>query len=390
MRADDNRLDAGSDVKPRVLFITGSLGLGGTELAVFQMIRGLHRRDHVTPWLALINEGGELSRELRREGVSVTELGIRGRLYSPLNALRLLEIAKLVRKVQIDIVQTYLFDADVYAMLAARLGRPPVVITTRRAIKRHKPNHVRAYRWTNRFTNQIIVNSDAVRRFTVDHEHASPEKVVVIPNGIDLDRFASGNRGPLRDHLGADENAVLIGAVGTIRRVKGQAVLYEAMRDLLQTRSDVRLVLIGATDITYAGELKRRVQSDGLDARVHFTGPMQNIPDVLAALDIFVLPSLSEGMSNALIEAMAAGKPIVATDVGGNAENLAGGQVGILVPPDDPSAMRAGICSLLQDPERQMQYGRWAQERARLEYGIESSLERHEDLYKRLLESRGP
>lgn len=375
-------------MKPRVLFITGSLGLGGTELAVFEMIRALSHRGHVLPQLALITNGGDMANDLRRLGIQVTELGIRGRLYAPRNMTHLFELARLVRRERIDIVHTFLFDADVYGMLAARFGRPSVVITTRRAIKRQKPHHIRAYRLTNRFADRIIANSNAVRTFTIDCEHVDPEKVTVIPNGIDLNRFASGDRRILRNQLSVDEGTILIGVVGTVKRVKGQAILYESLRSALRDLPEIHIVFVGENGTKYALDLNRRILDEGFAGRVHFTGAARNIPDVLAALDLFVMPSLSEGMSNALLEAMAAGKPIVATNVGGNAENLAGGDAGIVVPPGNPEALHGAILSLIQDAQAVQSYGHAAAKRAIQEYGLERLLERHEALYDCLLGSR--
>lgn len=370
----------------RVLLMTGSLGPGGTELAVMTLARGLAERGRVEPLLCLLGSGGDFTASLRRHGVTVHELGISGRIRMPGNSRRLNELGPLVAHHRIRIVHTFLFDADYYGMKAARRGRPWGVITTRRAIKRGKFFHLLGYRLTNRLVDKIICNSEAVKRFTLDKEGASPSKVLVIPNGVDLERFTSGNGDPLRKRLGVGEGELLIGTVGTIKKVKGQAVLIEAVAPLLQRRPGLKLVLAGEVTRGYGDDLRRRVEELGLDGRVLFPGVIQDIPDLLAGLDLFVLPSLSEGMSNALLEAMAAGKPIVATGAGGSGENLDQGRCGLVVPPGDAAALGGAIEQMIADPDRRSELGARAARRAHEEYTLPRMFERTERVYAELID----
>jgi glycosyltransferase involved in cell wall biosynthesis len=374
-------------VTPRALLLTGSLGPGGTELAVMALARGLARRGRVDPRVAVIGTAGRWGQALRAAGIPVDELGLAGPLRRPRALARLLSLARLVRRERIDVLHTFLFDADVYGMLAARLGRPRAVITTRRAIKSGRPHHLRGYRLTNRLVHRIVANSEAVRVFTLERERVAPDKVRVIPNGVDAARFAGGDRERLRRELGVAADELLVGAVGTIKPVKGQAVLLEAAAPLLAARPDLKLVLAGTPTAGYGERLRARVREVGVSERVLLPGSVEQVPDLLAALDLFVLPSLSEGMSNALLEAMAAGRPIVATRVGGNAECLAEGEAGVLVPSDDADALRTALGELLDDPARRAELARRAAARARDEYGLDRMLARTEDLYGELLGS---
>jgi glycosyltransferase involved in cell wall biosynthesis len=238
---------------------------------------------------------------------------------------------------------------------------------------------------TNPFVDRIVCNSEAVARFTLRHEGARPRKVVVIPNGVDAARFAAGDGATMRRRLGVRPDDVLVGAVGTIKKVKGQAVLLEAMRPLLERHAALRLVLAGEVTRGYGEELRRQVAQVGLEGRVLFPGVIEEVPDLLAALDLFALPSLSEGMSNALLEAMAAGRPIVATEAGGNAECLDGGNAGLLVPPGDADALGRALERLVDAPDRGRELGRRALARARDEYSLAKMLDRTETLYAELL-----
>lgn len=369
----------------RVLLITGSLGPGGTELAVITLARELAARGRVAPRIVTLGHGGEYAERLRADGVPVEELGMSGGARSIGGLSRLRMIPQMIRHERIRIVHTFLFDADFYGMLAARRGGPWAIVTTRRAIKRGRLLHLLGYRMTNPFVDRIVCNSEAVSRFTLHAEGASRKKVVVIPNGVDAARFERGDGATMRRRLGLRAEDTVVGAVGTIKKVKGQTVLFEAMRPLFERHSALRLVLAGEVTRGYGEELRRQAAAAGLQERVLFPGVIEEVPDLLAALDLFVLPSLSEGMSNALLEAMAAGRPIVATEAGGNGECLGGGNAGLLVPPGDPEALGRALEKLLEAPDRRRELGRRAQTRAQDEYSLGKMLDRTETLYAELL-----
>jgi len=369
----------------RVLLITGSLGPGGTELAVMTLARELAARGRVAPRIVTLGHGGAHAETLRASGVPVEELGLSGGARSIAGLRRLRLIPQMVRHERIRIVHTFLFDADFYGMLAARRGRPWAVVTTRRAIKRGRLLHLLGYRLTNPLVDRIVCNSDAVSRFTLHAEGASRKKVVVIPNGVDTARFERGDGATMRRRLGLRPDDLVVGAVGTIRKVKGQAVLLEAMRPLFERHAALRLVLAGEVTRGYGEELRRQVAQSGLEGRVVMPGVVEEVPELLAALDLFALPSLSEGMSNALLEAMAAGRAIVATEAGGNAECLDGGSAGLLVPPGDADALGRALERLLDTPDRGREMGRRAFARARDEYSLGKMLDRTETLYAELL-----
>lgn len=372
-------------MKPRVLLVTGSLGPGGTELAVLSLAHELRLREHVVPRVAVLARGGHYAEHLRAHGVPCDELEIDGPLRRPAAIARLLRLRGLVRTHGIDVVQTFLFDADVYGMLAAKLGGPRAIVTTRRAIKANRPHHLRGYRLTNRFVDRIVANSEAVRRFTLEHERAPAGKVVVIPNGAALARFEHADGARFRERLGLGGDVSLIGAVGTIKPVKGQRELFDALAPYLREHARAVLLLAGEITRDYGEALLQTVREARLEGRVLLPGVIADVPDLLAALDLFVLPSRSEGMSNALIEAMASGCAIVATDVGGNRECLDDGACGVLVPARDVRAMHDAVAHLLADGARRSALGSAARARAHREYALATSVSRYEALYRELL-----
>ncbi len=369
----------------RVLMVTGSLGPGGTELAVMTLARELAQRGRVAPRLAVLGAGGQYAERLRAEGIPVEELGLRGGARSIAGMRRLRLLGQMVRHEKIRIVHTFLFDADFYGMLAARGGKPWAIVTTRRAIKSGRFLHLLGYRLTNPFVDRIVCNSEAVARFTRRQEGVRENKLVVIPNGVDAARFQRGEGLAMRRRLGVRPDDLLVGSVGTIKKVKGQAVLLEAMRPLLAQHPVLKLVLAGEVTRGYGEELGRRVAELDLAGRVLLPGVVEEVPDLLRALDVFALPSLSEGMSNALLEAMASGRAIVATDAGGNAETLDGGTAGLLVPPGDAEALEKALGRMIEAPDRRREFGARAAQRAVTEYSMTKMLDRTERLYAELL-----
>ncbi len=369
----------------RSILLTGSLGPGGTELAVMTLARSFADRRVVDPHVVVLTSGGKWADGLRAGGIRVSELGIAGPIRRPVELRKLLSLVGIVRREKIDIVHTFLFDADVYGMLATRLGRPRAVITTRRAIKANRPHHLRAYSWTNRFANKVVANSEAVARFTIENEKIRAEKVIVIPNGVSIARFRSGDRYAMRERLGIRDDEILVGSIGTLKPVKGQQVFAQAILPMMRERLDLRVVFAGTRTRGYGDEIERMISDAGMQERALLPGSVEEVPDLLAALDLFVMPSLSEGMSNALLEAMAAGLPIIATSVGGNSENLEHGKAGHLVPPDDSAALAEAIERMLDDRNARNEFAARASHRAESIYSLESMLDSTESLYRSLL-----
>jgi glycosyltransferase involved in cell wall biosynthesis len=280
---------------------------------------------------------------------------------------------RAIRRIGPDVVQAYGYPADVIAGACAAGLRGVRVITTRRGNEVRPRRHL-YYRLTNHIVDLVACVSEASARHSRDTEGLPPEKTVVIPNGIDLSRYGPRERPvtPIRS----------IGTVQRLRHVKGIDLLLDAYSSLPEDRPVLRIA--GPADTSYGEEIVARYQNC---PGVEFLGEVTNIPQFLAEIDLFVLPSRSEGMSNALLEALAMALPIVATDVGGNTEVLAGGEAGVLVEPT-VEALAAGLQLLCQSPELAAGYARRARERAVAEYDVDVMIRRYEELYARLTETK--
>ena len=213
-----------------------------------------------------------------------------------------------------------------------------------------------------RLANRIIVVSDSLRR-DFPAGAGSADKFVVVPNGVDPAAFAPGSdRFQARDDLGINREWSVVGMAGSITERKGQLLLLQAAAKVVKAFPRVKFIVIGRTndvhDEEYAAKLRNYIDHMGLTENVRFLGWCSDMPQVLSALDLFVLPSSNEGLPRSILEAMAAAVPVVATNVGGNAELVVTERTGLLVPPRDPNALAAAIEKLLRAPDTAREMGR--------------------------------
>ncbi|MEA3308129.1 MAG: glycosyltransferase, partial [Chloroflexota bacterium] len=233
-------------------------------------------------------------------------------------------------------------------------------------------------------TDRVACVSQLVADFAVEEVGIPRHKIVVIPNGIDAQAFEHLPAKPqARARLGLPLNSTLVGTVARLNPVKRLDVLLQATALM----NDVHVVIVGAGPEWE--RLKTLRKQLGLADRVHLAGQQSNVPEWLAALDLFALTSDWEGMSNALLEAMAAGLPVVATAVGGTPEVVVDGETGFLVPPRDPNALAQAIIRLLRDPDLRHQMGEAGRARVAAHFSVEQMVRKTEALYEKLLAEKG-
>jgi len=211
-------------------------------------------------------------------------------------------------------------------------------------------------------------------------------RVAVIPNGVDPDRFAPPlpqARARIRASLGVSSHECVIGTIGSMTPVKDQATLLNAVSTCRGVGATLRVLLVG--DGPLMGELQRQVRRDGLESVVLLPGRRDDTPDLLGAMDVYVSSSRSEGMSNAVLEAMSVGLAVVATDVGDNARLLKRSRTGAIVPPRDSTALARAIVDLVNKPDQRRQWGARARQLVLDHYTFGRTVERYLSLYRSLL-----
>ena len=309
-----------------------------------------------------------------------------GSLHSAKSLALQLDLLRDLRRRRVEIVHTYGFYPNVFATLAARASGAVVIASIRDNGDLWSPMQRRVERWVLRLADAVVVNADAVRsRLAEDGYDVS--RVFVIRNGVDVVRFGTPPApGRLRRELGLPARTPIVAALCRLHEVKGVEHFLEAAVTLSRRLPDARFVIAG--DGYHRPALERYAAQLGLGGRVIFTGFRQDVPEFLSEVQVSVLPSLSEALSNTLLESMAAGVPTVATRVGGNPEAVENGVTGFLVPPREPEALATAVARLLENPTLAHAMGRAGRQRAVEHFSLERLTQETESLYIRLLMKR--
>jgi glycosyltransferase involved in cell wall biosynthesis len=376
-----------SDAKKKILFVIGSLGKGGAEHQMMMLIEGLVRRGWKCQVFAL-DDTGPLRARLHDMNVPIHKMDFgrkTTRMGSILTVLRApFSLAWIAIRWRPDVMHAYLPLTNLIAAFAGRLAFLPLVITSKRALGTHQERH--PYwsfldRMANALSTYITCNSVAVGLDTIRRDGIDRAKLVLIRNGLVFDEFDNtSDVEAIRAELGLNRAVIGITTVGNLIPYKGHSDLLDAIAKLPPDAPAHKVFIIGRDD-GIGAELKEKAWQLGVGEKVDFLGSRNDVPRLLSAMDLFVLPSHEEGSSNALLEAMAAGLPVVATDVGGNAEALDNGRLGILVPPRDPTALASALEMLLDDMEAGMAKAREAVKHVRANYSSDSMVESHIMLY---------
>jgi len=371
---------------PALTFLTNFL-IGGTERQVINLIQN-HDRSRYDVHLACFRHAGPLLGELDPSTVKISEYPI-ATLRSLKTLARQAAFCRYLVANRIRVMHSFGFYANVFAIPAARAAGVDVIVASIRDTGDHlTPFQRRLQKWVCRAADHILVNATAVRD-VLRAQGYDPSRISVIHNGIDVARFQSTGRsdGALRAELGIAPADRVVAVFARLNRLKGIEYFLQAAADLARRHADLRFLIVGdSISEEYRKELEAEAARLGIRERVVFAGFRKDIAALLAEVTISVLPSLSEGLSNVVLEGMAAGVPVVATSVGGTAEMIEDGRTGILVPPADAGAIADAVGRLLDDPARADRIGTAARERAAGKFSLHAGVRETERVYERLLE----
>jgi len=378
--------------RTRLLKVVPTLMCGGTENQFMALGRLLDRSRFdvafacLRRWRPFVNELSQLGIPLQEYQVST---------FRSVHALtQQARLARQIARSRIDIVHAYNFYGNVFAVPPARFMAPVVIASIRDRSPYLTPMQKRVQRYACQFADRILVNADAVRDWLINEEGYDPSNIVVIRNGVDMTRFAGQPAGErIRHELGIPATARLVVVVSRLARLKGIEVFLEAAAALKPRYADVRFAIVGETsppDPAYLRCLEQLSQQLGVADRVTFTGRRSDIPAILGAADVAVMPSLNEALSNVVLESMAAAAPVVATRVGGTPEALTDGATGLLVSPGDAGAIARAVSRLLDDRDLAARLGRAARVRIAEQFSVARMVSATEDLYAELLARKQP
>lgn len=374
---------------PHVLYVIDQIcQLGGAERVLLEMIRRLPSDRFRCSVVTFQIEPGLKAFESGSSPVRVLPLR---RTYDFGAIKTALVLRDFIRRENVSIVHTFFETSDLWAAPIARLSGCPVLVSSRRdmGILRTRKHHF-AYPIVNRFFDRVLAVSDEVRSYALNHDHLAPQRVETLYNGVDLEALdaKAAEVSPLLG-LRLKSTSLVVSTLGNIRHVKGIDIFARAAARVCHVYPDaVFLVVGGVLEPESFRKLLALVDSLGIKDNFRFLGAMSNPYPVLAASDVFCLPSRSEGFSNALIEAMGFRLPCVATRVGGNAEALTEGVNGFLVENEDADAIADRLLRLLRDPNLRRGMGQAARQTVETRFSMNAMMSRLTEIYDELLAAK--
>ena len=358
-----------------VLLMARELGAGGTEQQLTEIAKYLDRSQW-TPHVACFRDGGIRADELRAAGVPIVRFPVHS-FCSPSIFNGVACFRKYVREHGIQIIHTFDMPANIFGTIAARTQRCPIVLSSQRSYRSlRKPHQRLMLRFTDHIVDGIVANCEAMKQHLVKDERIAEKRVHVCPNGIDLTRFPVEPRSR-RPELSDIET--VIGTVCVLRPEKGLATLIEAFARLKQPNT--KLVIVGSGPVLAdLQSLSRRLGVDPL-----FVPATPDVGSWLRSMDVFVLPSLSEALSNALMEAMASGCCPVASRVGGNPELVRHKATGMLFEAANSGELADVLRHLIADPARRRQLAESARSLIISQFTVAASVDRMSEIYNSML-----
>ncbi|MEA2103360.1 MAG: glycosyltransferase, partial [Candidatus Cloacimonadota bacterium] len=349
------------------LYIIDHLDSGGSQRQIVTLAKSLDRNKYHVTVCNLDKTKKQFQHELEEVGIRIFSLEQHGKF----DLHTLLSLYKFIWKNKFDIVHTYLFTADCYGRIAAKIAHTPIIFSSIRSIDNWKNSfHI----WTDRilalFTDKIIINANALKKFLTEDEKISPDKITTIYNGLDLKKFdVNVNRTEIKERFNISSNEKVIGIIARNDKLKDHPTFFEAARIVHEKYPQTKFLAIG-----YGMEnenMQKLIRDFDVEKFCILANHSPDIIKIMKILDISVLSSTIEGCSNTILESMALGKPVVATNAGGNPELIINGKTGIIVPKRSPFILAKSVMNLLQNPNVGTNMGKAAKKRIEKYFSID-------------------
>ncbi|MGA1794321.1 MAG: glycosyltransferase [bacterium] len=394
-REKESERDAGKNNAISILYLITDSDFGGTEASVSRLACGMKQRG-MQVIVCSMKRPGFMAQELERRGIGVTHLNLPQRItfrYPLQFTIGFLRFRRLLRRTAPDIVHSFLFQANLMAGISRflALGKRARIIASVRCIDRNKAQwRILLDRWALKRADMVMAVSKAVKKRYCDREGIASDAIRVVYHGVEERLLEEGRAGAsIRARLDIKQGEWLIGTAARLHRDKGLGMLLQGFARIGASIPRVRLLIVG--DGPEREALRGMAERLGIAERVIFAGFQPDVLPWMASLDIFCLTSEEEGLPQSLLEAMALGRPVVATRVGGTGEVIGReGKEGILIPPGDADALCRAVVSLIRSPRDAQRMGNEARERIRREFLIEDTLEKMAGLYEECIAQERP
>ena len=369
------------EVRPKIGLAIGQLTYGGAESQLYELARGLVER--CDPFVYCLSEKQD------PYGPRLAELGVPVRVFparGPLDLSRVMKLASWLRRDEVSLVHAFLFNASAYAYLATRMNRDVALITSARNCKL-EPSAIRHSVMSRAFgaSDAVICNSTEMAEFASRHYEAPADRMHIVYNGVDTKRFAGAASDDGATSTGADR-VVRIGTIGRLERQKNYRLFLDAARILLDRGMDARFEIVGEGSLS--GELRQYARSRNLNGNVSFSGTRRDVPAFLGGLDQFWLTSDWEGTPNVVLEAMAAGVPVVATRVGGTPEIVEHEKTGLVVDSGSLESFSSAALRLIEDRALAERLSAAASKAVREKFSVDAMVDATWEIYDAIQKQR--
>jgi glycosyltransferase involved in cell wall biosynthesis len=392
-----------NEIKPSILLLGSVIAVGGAQEVQLLQARWFQRQGYRVQAAFFWDREGLYEEWKASWPVPLINLGawrdpgslslVDRLLTTACNLVRLLRalarLYLLLRREKFTVVETFTHHANVLGLPIAWAARRPVRLATHHgSLEQFSGGLATFHRWlVNRgIASRLVVVSDQARQDAIRREGILPERIVLIPNGIEpgkISTLSETQKAALRAAIGVDQQDTLVLSVGRLAAPKGHSFLLEAIYKIRDQSSQVVFILVG--DGLLRQELQAKAQQLGIQDQVRFLGRRTDVPDLLGIADLFVLPSVSEGLPVALLEAMSAGVPVIATSLKGVEDVLKETQAGWLVPPANPDALSDALLQLLADVALRQRLGKLGKELVMNEYTVDKMCARYAALFQEIL-----
>jgi glycosyltransferase involved in cell wall biosynthesis len=384
----DRRENSVNDNNKIIVMLTiNKLIIGGAEQQFLELVKGLDQA-HFKPIVVTLNPGGDLEPEVKNiPGVEYICLNRKGKF----NFFTLFTMLRLLRKKHVDVIQPFLTPATFFTLVPAVINRTPARIITERGNKRSKPGlgytiYLRTEDFFTRFADYVIPNSESGKSYLIKRG-INPKRIRVIYNGINVQRLAPDPEkvARIRANMGVPAEGKIVGISASLTANKDHVTFLRAAKLVAKTNPQVKFAILG--DGMLRPMLENLTKELGIESNVSFLGNQTEVGSYVSAFDIVCLCSAEpEGCSNSILEAMALGKPVIATNAGGNNELVTDGENGLVIPVQNPERLAEAILTYLRQPERARELGEHGRAMIASRFSLKRMVEDYEALFKEILQ----
>ena len=363
--------------KLNMLQMVNGFAIGGGEMKLLELVENLDR-DRYNITVCSVGQGGPLQQDFEKLGDDVV---VFDKKFS-FDLSLVFKVARLMKEKNIDLLQTTLFYADVIGAYAAAMANVPVVISWEAVSHPYRARHMLSYKMAMRKIDVVVAVSNAIRKQVMEERGVPSEKARTIHYGIDLEKYTHSDTLKRKD-IGLEDSDLVLGTVARYTDQKGHTYLIDAAPGIVEKFPNAHFVFVG--DGPNREDMEAQIKKLGLERNFHLLGFRKDVVDLLNLFDVFVLPSLYEGLPNVVLEAMACARPIIATGVDGTAEAVEDGECGYIVPPKNPQALTERINHLIASPDLMRRMGDASRKRVETHFSLEKQIRQFEELYDELI-----